>query len=311
MANTTTTAKSTVNTTTIGTHSGPFHADDVLACAILRKLQPSARIVRTRDPRVLAECDIVVDVGALHDPAAGRFDHHQKGAAGSRPNGVLYSAAGLVWAAYGAAYCDGDAALAERIDAEYISAICALDNGQGSTLLHGDVMHVTWSGNIAALNPTWQEDATPEAFDRAFANAVVRAGEDLDRWVASERATLACKGALASAIAEAVDPRIIVLDRFMPVMGDLPSASAEALYLVFPQAGDWLVQCVPDMVGDPSGFTPRKRFPAAWAGMRGDALPAASGVPDAVFCHNGRFIGGAASRKGALALAHLAADMAE
>lgn len=38
-----------------------------------------ARIRRSRDPEVLAKCDIVVDVGAVYDAQKGRFDHHQKG----------------------------------------------------------------------------------------------------------------------------------------------------------------------------------------------------------------------------------------
>ena len=36
-------------------------------------------LVRTRDPPKLAQCDIVVDVGGVYDPAAQRFDHHQRG----------------------------------------------------------------------------------------------------------------------------------------------------------------------------------------------------------------------------------------
>ena len=38
-----------------------------------------ATVVRTRDPDALKECDIVVDVGGVYDPASLRFDHHQKG----------------------------------------------------------------------------------------------------------------------------------------------------------------------------------------------------------------------------------------
>ena len=39
----------------------------------------NAEIVRSRDPKVLDECDIVIDVGGVYDPAAHRYDHHQKG----------------------------------------------------------------------------------------------------------------------------------------------------------------------------------------------------------------------------------------
>ena len=49
----------------IGTHSGSFHADETLACGML-KLLPTFRdsdIVRSRNPETLRKCAIVVDVG--------------------------------------------------------------------------------------------------------------------------------------------------------------------------------------------------------------------------------------------------------
>ncbi|PHJ20734.1 gamm1 protein [Cystoisospora suis] len=65
----------------IGTHNGKFHLDEVLATVMLLKLPKykNALIRRSRDPEVLAKCDIVVDVGAVYDVEKGRFDHHQKG----------------------------------------------------------------------------------------------------------------------------------------------------------------------------------------------------------------------------------------
>ncbi len=50
-----------------------------LACFMLRLLPEykNATIVRTRDPAVLATCNIVVDVGGVYDPATHRYDHHQ------------------------------------------------------------------------------------------------------------------------------------------------------------------------------------------------------------------------------------------
>lgn len=36
-------------------------------------------LVRSRDSSILAQCDILVDVGGVYDVAAQRFDHHQRG----------------------------------------------------------------------------------------------------------------------------------------------------------------------------------------------------------------------------------------
>ena len=78
------------------THSGTFHRDDAFAYAVLR-LAPGLgeagrdhALARTRDEAVVAAADVAWDVGAVHDPAAGRFDHHQRGASvstASAPSG--------------------------------------------------------------------------------------------------------------------------------------------------------------------------------------------------------------------------------
>jgi hypothetical protein len=39
----------------------------------------STEVIRSRDPKVLDTCDIVVDVGAIYDEGKQRFDHHQRG----------------------------------------------------------------------------------------------------------------------------------------------------------------------------------------------------------------------------------------
>ena len=65
---------------TIGTHDGSFHCDEALAISMLKCLPQfeKASVVRTRKPDVLASCYMVVDVGAVYDSAALRFDHHQR-----------------------------------------------------------------------------------------------------------------------------------------------------------------------------------------------------------------------------------------
>lgn len=59
----------------IGTHSGIFHCDEILACFMLQQLPKyeKARIVRTRDEAILKDCDIVVDVGSAYEPEKFRF----------------------------------------------------------------------------------------------------------------------------------------------------------------------------------------------------------------------------------------------
>ena len=35
--------------------------------------------MRSRDPKILDDCDIVVDVGGVYDDSKKRYDHHQRG----------------------------------------------------------------------------------------------------------------------------------------------------------------------------------------------------------------------------------------
>jgi len=65
----------------IGTHSGTFHCDEVVACFMLKQLEEfkNAEIFRSRDDKALQEkCDIIVDVGGVYDPAKKWYDHHQQ-----------------------------------------------------------------------------------------------------------------------------------------------------------------------------------------------------------------------------------------
>jgi uncharacterized UPF0160 family protein len=63
----------------VGTHDGSFHADEVTACGLLLLfgLVDREKIVRSREPELLAKCEYVCDVGGVYDPEIKRFDHHQ------------------------------------------------------------------------------------------------------------------------------------------------------------------------------------------------------------------------------------------
>ena len=62
-----------------GTHSGVFHCDEVLGCALLKYTTEYSNpaIVRSRNPEIHKLVDILLDVGDVFDPESKRFDHHQ------------------------------------------------------------------------------------------------------------------------------------------------------------------------------------------------------------------------------------------
>jgi uncharacterized UPF0160 family protein len=90
---------------TIGTHNGTFHCDEALGCFLLSKTEKykDADVVRSRDPAVLANMDVVIDVGGVYEPSNNRFDHHQRGFDEAFGHGYVtkLSSAGLVYKHYG------------------------------------------------------------------------------------------------------------------------------------------------------------------------------------------------------------------
>lgn len=137
----------------IATHNGNFHADDVFTVAALKQLFTSAKIIRTRDLDVIAQADLVLDVGGVYDADTGRFDHHQRGGAGARENGIPFSSFGLMWQKYGLKLCSGDQEVADSVDKNLVSAIDAIDCGH----VDGPLTGVSLSQTISMFNPTWEE----------------------------------------------------------------------------------------------------------------------------------------------------------
>lgn len=286
-----------MNDKIVVTHSGNFHADDVFSVAALKSVFPTFTLIRTRDKEVIAKADVVIDVGGEHDAATDRFDHHQRGGAGERDNGVPYSSFGLIWQKYGLAICDDNQELANAIDAGLVSTIDAIDCGHVKGVVEG----ISLSQTISMFNPTWQEEGD---FDAGFNEAVDFAARVLARAIAAASGGLNAKAIVAEAIKNAQDPRVIVLEKYTPWKKTVHALSEQALYMVYPsQSGQWMIQTVPV---EPGSFEDRKSLPKPWAGLSDAELQAETGIEDAMFCHNGLFIAGTTSFESTMKMAALA-----
>ncbi len=283
---------------TVVTHNGNFHADDVFSIAALRLALPAFKLVRTRDAALIAEADIVLDVGGEYDADAGRFDHHQRGGAGERENGIPYSSFGLIWQKYGLEICAGNQSVANAVDAGLVSTIDADDCGYGER-----PEGISLSRTISMFNPTWQEESD---FDAGFDEAVEFATRLLTRFIASANGGISAKSIVSKAIEDADDPRVIVLEKYIPWKKTILKQSEDALYVLYPsQTGQWRIQTVPVEQGS---FDNRKPLPQKWAGLSGAELIEATGIDDAMFCHNGLFIAGAESFESTMKMAELALE---
>jgi uncharacterized UPF0160 family protein len=105
------------------------------------------------------------------------------------------------------------------------------------------------------------------------------------------------------AIAAAADPRLVEIGVNAPWKQVLVPAAPDALYIIYPKRQGFGLEAVPRELGS---FENRRDLPAAWGGLEGADLVAATGVADALFCHAKRFLVVASSHDGIEQLARLA-----
>jgi uncharacterized UPF0160 family protein len=315
--------------TTIATHSGTFHADDVFGVGILMGVFPSHTLIRTRKQELIEAADFVVDVGGTWDAATGRFDHHQRGFDGARPArevdgvvvpGVGYASAGLVWAAHGAAYVQAwathhghtldAAAVAEierSIDHSLVQYLDIVDTGQG------DVSPGIFglSSLIAQLNTHWLEEqgldqaAKAQLLETRFREAIAITRKFLDHAISKKVAQLRAMDTVRNA-PRLLGGRVLHLQEGgMPWTHVVVHEMPEVMFVLYPDSdgNQYQIKTVPVEAGS---FTARMDLPDAWAGLRDAELAAVNGVADSVFCHLNLFIGGARSLEGAVQMAELA-----
>lgn len=294
------------------THSGGFHADELMSSVILTRLYPEARLIRSRDKQWITpgEDRIIYDVGGLYDAAQGIFDHHQRGAP-LRDDGQPFSSFGLIWKHFGRDYLlalGAPAAHADAIhasfDASFVLPIDLVDNGALSPSTAGPLLAgLTLPSLLESLKPVFDVN-DPAADDQAFFGALAIARAFVEARIGRSMAKLRAESLVMDAIAAAGEGRVLELPMGMPFRPSVVKAGADhLLFVVHPRDKDW---CVNGIRRADEGFELRADLPAAWAGLTNEDLERASGVAGARFCHNGRFIAAAASREAALAMADLA-----
>jgi uncharacterized UPF0160 family protein len=293
------------------THSGGFHADELLSSVILTKLYPEAEIVRSRAPEWITPASdrIIYDVGGAYDAAAQIFDHHQRGAP-LRDDGQPYSSFGLVWKQYGRAYLAAMGvpaghveAVHQAFDTKFVLPVDLLDNGALSPSTAGPLADLTLPSLLETLKPVF-DDKAPGADNRGFQAALLIARAVVEAAIAQRAAKLRAESMVLEAIAATGDRRVLELAMGMPFRPAIVKAGADhLLFVVHPRDKDW---CITGIRKTEDSFEQRADLPAAWAGLSNSDLEAVCGVKGASFCHNGRFIAAANSREAILAMAEIA-----
>lgn len=315
----------------IGTHNGAFHCDEVLACAILKKLPEykEAEIVRTRDNSLLDQCDIVVDVGGIFDPANHRYDHHQKTFSDTmsslmpgKPWTTKLSSAGLIYVHFGKkliAQLTGQAETEPIIDKIYdkvyekfMEEVDANDNGIPT---HDGVARyavtTTLASRVANLRPAWNDDK--QDFDAGFNKAMEMVWPEFE-----ERIQFYFKvwWPARTIVAQALEQRfkvhssgkVLLFDNggcpFKEHLYELEveqAISGEMLFALFAdQNGVWRVLAIGVKGED---FKSRLQLKKEWCALRDQELVDKSGIEGSTFVHAAGFIGGNKTREGALEMA--------
>ena len=295
---------------TIVTHNGKFHSDDVFAMAVLKLVLGDREIsvIRTRDEEWFKKGDYIVDVGGVYDAENNKFDHHQIGGAGERANGIPYAGFGLVWKKFGKQICGSDEAAA-RLDEKLVQYIDAGDNGVDiSKPLFKGVMAYTVGDIVDLYRPTWKEKDKNK--DEEFLKAVAWARTLLEREIEIIRHRLEVEKMVVEYYEKTKDKRLIIFNDKDRSFGREEVTNKllqypEPLYSVAYRADakNWQIVAIRK---DSNTYESRKPFPKSWRGLRDKGLAAATGVPDAIFCHRNGFMCVAESKEGAIKLAKLA-----
>lgn len=299
--------------TTIITHSGRFHCDEVFAVASLNLMYPDACIVRTRNVQELQQWQqltqrFMVDVGLIYDPTRNLYDHHQakivdvwsSSSSLEEPQTeqpVPLSSFGMVWKHHGKqllALYTNDAiiidTLYERLYTEWVRPIDANDNG----------IVITKQTSLPAIIGSFNDLDLDEnnAFMAAMNMAMTILSAVLTSNVRYLRVQAEQKVLLYNALTTRVHPEIIVLNEPIDSLKLLRELDPElsVKFAVVPSNGEWRIKTV-ETPGQK--FVPLKRL------LPKDVLSVQ--VPDVVFVHATGFTGGASSMEGAFNMALLSA----
>lgn len=304
--------------TTIVTHDRVFHADEIIATAVLRIVFPDAKIIRTREPAQLHALagkpdTYLLDVGGQFNSEKGLYDHHQPQGAGYRNEAAKewpYATAGLVWRDFGSravGVLHPDLAPASRdeivsyLDDALIRYLDAVDCG-----VRLKTAGPTLSALIASFNTTWYEKEEGDSFQLVLHLAQVILTNFIRRYAGK----IMGRDKVREARPE-LDGSVLVLDTCLPWSGVVAEEMPEVLFVAYPVMDErqsaysvqWQLRAAVN-----TDSTLRMYLPQTWAGRDGGELVAVSGVQDAIFCHRSRHLAGAHSKQGILTMAEKAIE---
>ncbi len=302
--------KMTLSPTRIGTHDGAFHADEVLATAILTRIYPDHYIIRTRDPDIWPMIDILIDVGGVYDPSYNRYDHHMPEPPKNHL-GHYYSSAGLIWKHYHQAYFktigipsdftfkdvtyDLYRPVEKHLRTHWIYPIDRVDNGTAQC-------PTPISDIIKAMRPIDAEKSR-KRYDEAFLDTVSMVSHLFYRscFHAVDHVIAKIK-AMAGEKIYYNDCQIVCAE--YPIPDPKNYSMTEAHFLIYPQddydGSERYMVIRP--VQNPLTKEFKTPFSSAMLGLRQEAILKKIGIDGIVYCHHNGFSALAKDKESALTL---------
>ena len=299
----------------IGTHSGTFHADEVLACAMLA-LSGSYKeiwVVRTRDPEILSKCHIIVDVGG------GEYDHHSRPR--HRSSGGIYASSGLVWR-------DFHTLILSRIKKDYFNKkeINLQEVYEGFDSETVKVVDFEDNGvlcdkkNIFSFIPIFNpqvKDPKEKDYNLEFLWVLLPTIAVLERALIAYMAKVYTRKIVWERynnpktfhknILEIPSQNCDWLETVLEINAKATDESKKVYFVIFPYPiGGWAAQCVPPSLEEK--YNKLIPFPKEWAGLSVEDLRTISNVATAIFCHLGCFFVRAEKKADIIKICRIAAN---
>ncbi len=313
------------------THSGAFHADEVLATVMTKYIRDfeNSWIIRTRNYDIHKQTDLICDVGGIFDPATNRFDHHMKEFTHMFDDAykIKMSSAGLIYKYHGKeilenilktmnAYEQNKEVIEKIYYKVYVNFIAYVDGHDNGVNQYPDnvtprYMNTTsYSNRISRLNPEWYEPNADQSERFKLAQDVAEE-EFICQIKYLAKSYFPAYSIVKDAVSKRYDAhdsgRIIVLNRSIPwkellyTIEEEEGIKDQIYFAIFKNSeNDFRVQTVPLSQGN---FKFRKGLLENWRGMEREKLAELSGIHDIVFVHSSGFIGGAKSFESAKKMA--------
>ena len=291
-------------TKTIVTHGANYHPDDLFGVAALFLVYKDykCKVIRTLDKEIIKKADIVLDTGGEYDSKKFRFDHHQQGGAGKRMNGIGYASFGLIWKSFGVKL-SGNREVSDYVDEKLVAPLDATDNGIDLYDPRFEDVHPFLLEDYISLECIEQKNKQEKDrdFDSSFKKLIPFAQRVILLAIAKGKSRLKSKKIIEKAYKLSKDKRIIVQEKFTPY--DFKEYPEVLFYVYKDIRGSWCVKTVSE---NSHSFASRKLLPKEWWGKREGELVQATGVQDAIFCHNTGFLIVVKSKQSAIYLAQMA-----